>query len=113
MRISDWSSDVCSSDLKKLKRAGLDYHEWTRLQIHDDLQLTFDSIGGDPARRFALTTNGARLIGQVPLQPGDVFVFGRETAGMSDAQMDLFPVEKRLRFQFGRAQCRERGCTLV
>src|SRR3546814_8151682 len=107
MRISDWSSDVCSSDLvrprgcdldeKKLKRAGLDYHEWTRLQIHDDLQLAFDSIGGDPARRFALTTKGARLIGQVPLQPGDVFVFGRETAGMSDAQMDLFPVEQRLR----------------
>ncbi|HEY9572411.1 MAG TPA: tRNA (cytidine(34)-2'-O)-methyltransferase [Pusillimonas sp.] len=84
-------------DDKKLKRAGLDYHEWTRLQIHDDLQLAFDSIGGDPARRFALTTKGARLIGQVPLQPGDVFVFGRETAGMSDAQMDLFPVEQRLR----------------
>src|SRR3546814_2979057 len=85
MRISDWSSDVCSSYL------------WTRLQIHDDLQLAFDSIGGDPALRFALTTKGARLIGQVPLQPGDVFVFGRETAGMSDAQMDLFPVEQRLR----------------
>src|SRR3546814_18889938 len=74
MRISDWSSDVCSSDLvrplgfdlddKKLKRAGLDYHEWTRLQIHDDLQLAFDSIGGDRARRFALTTKGARLRGQ-------------------------------------------------
>src|SRR3546814_8710157 len=106
MRISDWSSDVCSSDLvrprgcdldeKKLKRAGLDYHEWTRLQIHDDLQLAFDSIGGDPARRFALTTKGARLIGQVPLQPGDVFVFGCETAGMSD--------------EIGRVSCRERVC---
>ncbi len=84
-------------DDKKLKRAGLDYHEWARLQVHDDLAAALASIGGDVSRRYALTTKGARLIGQVPLLPGDVFVFGRETAGMSPAQMDLFPPEQRLR----------------
>ncbi|HWK71770.1 tRNA (cytidine(34)-2'-O)-methyltransferase [Pollutimonas sp. M17] len=84
-------------DDKKLKRAGLDYHEWARVQVHDDLAAAFASIGGDASRRFALTTKGARLIGGVPLLPGDVFVFGRETAGLSDAQMDLFPLDQRLR----------------
>src|SRR3546814_17379168 len=68
-------------DDKKLKRAGLDYHEWTRLQINDDLQLAFDSLGGDPDRRFALTTKGTRLIGPVPLQPGDLLRTAAEWLG--------------------------------
>lgn len=82
---------------KKLKRAGLDYHEWANLRVHDTLQGALDSIGGDPSRRFALTTKGARLIGDVPLLPGDVFVFGRETAGLTEEQMTLFPAGQRVR----------------
>ncbi|MYN12998.1 tRNA (uridine(34)/cytosine(34)/5-carboxymethylaminomethyluridine(34)-2'-O)-methyltransferase TrmL [Pusillimonas sp. TS35] len=81
----------------KLKRAGLDYHEWARLRVHDSLGLAFAAIGGDPARRFAMTTKGSRLIGAEPLRPGDVFVFGRETAGLSAAQQALFPDSQRLR----------------
>lgn len=82
---------------KRLKRAGLDYHEWASLRVHDTLQGALDGIGGDPARRFALTTKGSRLIGDVPLLPGDVFVFGRETAGLTDEQMALFPDGQRIR----------------
>ncbi|HUG58413.1 MAG TPA: tRNA (cytidine(34)-2'-O)-methyltransferase [Candidimonas sp.] len=84
-------------DDTRLKRAGLDYHEWANMQVHDSLALAFESIGGDPQRRFALTTKGTRLIGQTPFSPGDVFVFGRETAGMTPEQMDFFPSEQRLR----------------
>lgn len=84
-------------DDTRLKRAGLDYHEWANMQVHDSLALAFESIGGDPQRRFALTTKGTRLIGQTPFMPGDVFVFGRETAGMTPEQMDFFPPEQRLR----------------
>jgi tRNA (cytidine/uridine-2'-O-)-methyltransferase len=84
-------------DDARLKRAGLDYHEWARLQLHDSLEQVFEAIGGDPARRFAITTKGHARIGDVPLLPGDVFVFGRETAGLSDAQLELFPATARLR----------------
>lgn len=84
-------------DDARLKRAGLDYHEWANMQVHDTLALAFDSIGGDPLRRFALTTKGTQLIGRVEFAPGDVFVFGRETAGMTAEQMDFFPPEQRLR----------------
>ncbi|HUH59470.1 MAG TPA: tRNA (cytidine(34)-2'-O)-methyltransferase [Candidimonas sp.] len=84
-------------DDKRLKRAGLDYHEYARLQVHDSLQEAFDNIGGDPARRFALTTKARRRVGELPFMAGDVFVFGRETAGMSPEQMALFPEEQWLR----------------
>lgn len=89
---------------KKLKRAGLDYHEWARIQVHDDLSAALNHIGGDPSRRFAMTTKGSRLIGAVPLRPGDVFVFGRETAGLSAEQLALFPSQQRLRLPMMPAQ---------
>lgn len=84
-------------DDKRLKRAGLDYHEWANLRVHDNLAQALVQIGADPARCFALTTKASRLIRDVALQPGDVFVFGRETAGLSPEQTDLFAPGQRLR----------------
>ncbi|MBF6618336.1 MAG: tRNA (cytidine(34)-2'-O)-methyltransferase [Candidimonas sp.] len=84
-------------DDKKLKRAGLDYHEWATLQVHDSLEDALAATGGDALRRYALTSKASRLIGEVAFRPGDVFVFGRETAGLSPEQTALFPPEQRLR----------------
>lgn len=84
-------------DDARMRRAGLDYHEWANMQVHDSLELAFESIGGDPKRRFALSTKSTQLIGLTAFAPGDVFVFGRETAGMTPEQMNLFPPEQRLR----------------
>lgn len=81
----------------KLKRAGLDYHEWARVSVHDDLDAALKATGAPPERCFALTTRAsARLEGQCFL-PGDVFVFGRETAGLSAKELDRFGPEQRLR----------------
>ena len=84
-------------DDTRLKRAGLDYHEWAAMQVHDNLALALEKIGGAPERRFALTTKGTQLIGQTVFRPGDVFVFGRETAGMTPEEMTFFSEEQRLR----------------
>ncbi|WP_323018273.1 tRNA (cytidine(34)-2'-O)-methyltransferase [Castellaniella sp.] len=84
-------------DDARMRRAGLDYHEWADMRVHDSLTQALDAIGGDPARRFALTTHGSVLIGERALQPGDVFVFGRETAGLSAEQLAVFPMEQRIR----------------
>jgi Predicted rRNA methylase (SpoU class) len=85
-------------DDKKMKRAGLDYHEWAHMQVHDSLAEALAIIGGDARRRFALTTKASHLLGDdVVFKKGDVFVFGRETAGLSPEQMEMFPVEQRLR----------------
>ncbi|WP_368641087.1 tRNA (cytidine(34)-2'-O)-methyltransferase [Castellaniella ginsengisoli] len=84
-------------DDARMRRAGLDYHEWARMRVHDGLDEALTVIGGDPSRRFALTTHGSALIGERAFEAGDVFVFGRETAGLSEAQLAAFPLAQRIR----------------
>jgi len=84
-------------DDKKLKRAGLDYHEWASLTVHDTLEQALAHIGGAAGRCFAITTRGSRQLGETEFRRGDAFVFGRETAGLSGAQMSLFQPAQRLR----------------
>jgi Predicted rRNA methylase (SpoU class) len=81
----------------KLKRAGLDYHEWARVHVHENLQDALGATGASPDRQFAMTTRGARSFAGAQFRPGDVFVFGRETAGLSEAELSRFPGEQRLR----------------
>ena len=81
----------------KLKRAGLDYHEWAHMQIHPDLATALAQIGAAPERCFAMTTKGSSLISHHSFLPGDVFVFGCETAGLKPEQVALFDVGQRLR----------------
>jgi len=91
-------------DDAKLRRAGLDYHEWANLQVHDTLAEALAATGSAPGRCFAMTTRGSRLIGELSFQPGDVFVFGRETAGLSSGQLDMFPPAQRLRLPMRAGQ---------
>lgn len=84
-------------DDKRLRRAGLDYHEWQPVQVHDSLSIALETIGAAPDRCFAMTTKGSRLIGELAFKPGDVFVFGRETAGLTSDQIGLFAASQRLR----------------
>src|SRR5690606_18488484 len=60
-------------DDAKLKRAGLGYHEWARLQVHDDLAAALKARGAPTERCFAMTTRGSRSFAGAVLQPGDVF----------------------------------------
>lgn len=81
----------------KLKRAGLDYHEWARMRVHDDLTCALAATGASPERCFAMTTRGSSLLGGQHFKPGDVFVFGRETAGLSAQDLARFTPAQRLR----------------
>ncbi|MCP1631585.1 tRNA (cytidine(34)-2'-O)-methyltransferase [Kerstersia gyiorum] len=84
-------------DDARLRRAGLDYHEWQPMKVHDSLDAALTAIGAPPERCFALTTQGARSIAGVSFQAGDVFVFGRETAGLADAELATFSGAQRIR----------------
>jgi len=84
-------------DDTRLRRAGLDYHEWQPVQVHDDLASALAATGAPNDRMFAMTTKGSTLIGERPLQKGDVFVFGRETAGLSPEQLALLGPSQRIR----------------
>jgi len=84
-------------DDARLRRAGLDYHEWQPVQVHDNLAQALAACHARPERRYAMTTRADRHLGQARLEPGDVFVFGRETAGLSDQDLAIFAPPQRLR----------------
>jgi tRNA (cytidine/uridine-2'-O-)-methyltransferase len=67
-------------DDKKLRRAGLDYHEWVSVKEHDSLADFVDNI--KPGRILALTTKGKQIYSEVNFQAEDAFLFGPETRGL-------------------------------
>ena len=82
-------------DHAKLRRAGLDYHEFTQLTVHDDLAAFVASA--QPARVFALSTRGSTLYTDARFGADDALVFGPETRGLPQALLDALPRECRLR----------------
>ncbi|MBT8422866.1 MAG: tRNA (uridine(34)/cytosine(34)/5-carboxymethylaminomethyluridine(34)-2'-O)-methyltransferase TrmL [Gammaproteobacteria bacterium] len=82
-------------DDKRMRRAGLDYHEYAAVQEHDSLDACLVALGD--RRVFALSTRGTRNYAEVDYQPGDAFLFGPETRGLPQATLDELPPEQRLR----------------
>ena len=84
-----------SMDDRQLKRAGLDYHELATVAVHRDWAACRAALDG--RRLFALSTRGAVRHADIAYEPGDVFVFGGETAGLPSAILDEFAESRRLR----------------
>ena len=82
-------------DDKRLRRAGLDYHEFTRVRVHPDLDTALDTIR--PRRLFALSTRGQVRYDQPCYSDGDAFLFGPETRGLPDRVLEAIPEAQRLR----------------
>ena len=82
-------------DDKRLRRAGLDYHEYANLQIHDNWEDCKKALTGK--RLFAITTKGSARHSDVQFQAGDAFVFGPETRGLPEEIRNEFTPEHRLR----------------
>lgn len=84
-------------DDARMRRAGLDYHEFAAMRVHANWQAFLDSIHVDPARIFAFTTHGSSIFSALRFEPGDVFVFGAETRGLDPALRESFPATQRIR----------------
>jgi tRNA (cytidine/uridine-2'-O-)-methyltransferase len=82
-------------DDSRLRRAGLDYHEYAQVQVHDSLAAALASI--QPPRLFALSTRNSSRYDQVAFAPGDAFLFGPETRGLPQAVLDDIAPDCRLR----------------
>ncbi|MBM3351387.1 MAG: tRNA (uridine(34)/cytosine(34)/5-carboxymethylaminomethyluridine(34)-2'-O)-methyltransferase TrmL [Betaproteobacteria bacterium] len=80
---------------KQLKRAGLDYHEYANLQVHENWQACKAALAGK--RMFALTTKGSSRYSDISFEMDDVFVFGPETRGLPEAIREEFKTEYRVR----------------
>lgn len=84
-------------DDKQLRRAGLDYREFAKISVHAGFDALLASEHPPADRMFALTTRGARVLNQVTFAANDWFVFGSETAGLSDKIRDQFAAGQRIR----------------
>jgi tRNA (cytidine/uridine-2'-O-)-methyltransferase len=82
---------------KQLRRAGLDYHEYATLAVHDGFDSLLAAEQPDRARLFMLSTRGTRLYADVDYAAGDWLVFGSETRGLSEALRGHFAPAQRLR----------------
>ena len=81
----------------RMRRAGLDYHEYASMQVHKNWPSFMENVRPDPARLFAFTTHGSALFSELKFRPGDVFVFGSETRGLDPALRESFPDTQRIR----------------
>jgi len=79
----------------QLRRAGLDYHEYAKLQVHDTLDAALAAIS--PKRVFALSTRNSVRYDAPSFAPGDAFLFGPETRGLPDEVLAHIPDTQRLR----------------
>ncbi len=80
---------------KQLMRAGLDYHEYSTLKVHDTLEQCLTEF--DPERVFAMTTKGSQPFYSLIYQAGDAFIFGPESRGLPAEVLELFNAEQRVR----------------
>ncbi len=82
-------------DDKRLRRAGLDYHEYAAMQVHE----TFEDYlaTASPKRLFACTTRGKRYHSEEAYQEGDALLFGPETRGLPMEILQRIPSEQWLR----------------
>ena len=74
---------------KRLRRAGLDYHEIANIAEHDDYQLFLSNL--KPSRLFAISTKGTMKYSDISFKEGDVFLFGPETRGLPPSIRNSIP----------------------
>ncbi len=110
-------------DDKHLRRAGLDYHEYATMQVHDSLAACLSTLpqacnarlphpnpppkgeGTNESlcellvnrRLFAFTTKAVHHYHEVRYQAGDAFLFGPESRGLPAAVLESIAPERRLR----------------
>jgi len=84
-------------DDAKMRRAGLDYHDYATMKVHRDWQAFLEQEKPEPTRMFAMTTHGSTPFAGLAFEPGDYFVFGSETRGLAPGLRNAFPTTQRIR----------------
>ena len=82
-------------DDKRLRRAGLDYHEYAAVKVHETLEAFVESV--QPVRLLACSTRGGTAYAEVNYRAGDALLFGPETRGLPPSVLEGLPPAQRLR----------------
>ncbi len=84
-----------------MRRAGLDYHEFARVVVHDDLDACLGALGSP--RVFAFTTRGNVRHTDTRFEEGDALLFGCETRGLPEEVLVRVPQERHVRLPLSNA----------
>ncbi len=82
-------------DDKRLRRAGLDYHEWASVKLYDSLDDYYQSH--PDSKIYALTTKARNCYATVSFTKGDTIIFGPETRGLPDDERGRIAAHQQLR----------------
>jgi len=82
-------------DDKRMRRAGLDYAEFSQLQIHKNLDDCLASLPN--AKVWAMTTKASGLHTDSVFSAGDILLFGPETRGLPEDVRMAIPHEQWLK----------------
>ena len=82
-------------DDAKLRRAGLDYHEFARVHRHASLDDCLRFLNAP--RLFAFSARCANRYDRIAYRRNDAFLFGPETRGLPDDVIGRVAPENRLR----------------
>ncbi len=80
---------------KQLLRAGLDYHEFASITVHETWADCARSL--QDRRIFAVSTKGTQRYNLAAYVTGDAFLFGAESCGLPAELLESFPEERRIR----------------
>jgi tRNA (cytidine/uridine-2'-O-)-methyltransferase len=81
----------------RLKRAGLDYHEFANLQTYKNWQEFLDLKKPLPHQLHALTTKSTNSFGDASFAQSDYLVFGSETSGLPPEVRQQIPINNHWR----------------
>jgi tRNA (cytidine/uridine-2'-O-)-methyltransferase len=82
-------------DDAKLRRAGLDYGDWSDVTVHDTLAAALAAL--NPIRVLAFTTRGSSSLADFQFQERDALLFGPETRGLPIEVLNSIPSDAHLR----------------
>ena len=82
-------------DDARLRRAGLDYHEFADVRVHGSLPACLDALGSP--RVFAFSTRATLRHDQIEYQASDCLLFGPESRGLPESLLEGIPPSQRLR----------------
>ena len=77
----------------KMRRAGLDYQNYTTTIIHKTWHNCLDCFANNQTKFYALSTKGHTRYDSPQFHDGDVFVFGPETRGLPRELLKSFFTE--------------------
>ena len=82
-------------DDKRLRRAGLDYHEWAKIALHESYpsflkNCLFTNL-------CAFTTKAKNVYANDRFHPNDALLFGPETRGLPKELLDVLQNDQKLR----------------